>query len=92
MTEARLRDLSTPSAFGVEWSSKQHTYQLVCSRGTSTLMLGIRPAGTDCWTSTPVIAPERFGMSGPPRTSREFLAIAEAFVQAADMDTDGGAR
>lgn len=92
MTEPELRDLSNPAAYGAEWSSEHHTYQLVCSRGTSTLMLGIKPAGSDCWTSTPVIAPERFGMTGPPSTTAEFLAIARAFVAAAGMDTDGGAR
>ena len=74
----KLHNVSNPAAFGIEWQDDGTRYQLVNSRGTRSLMLGMQTGRT--WRNTTVVNPERFGMHRPPQTMAEFLAIAEAFT------------
>ena len=77
----RFVNVSNPAAFGVEWTAGDHDnrYQLVNPRGTTGLMFG---ASYDKgpWLTTPVIDPERFGLTTPPRSFGEFRKIAEQYV------------
>lgn len=76
----KLTNVSNPAAFGVEWAGESGTrYQLANARGSAVLMFGAKRAHGE-WVSTPVTAPERFGMRRPPESMAEFLAIAEAFT------------
>lgn len=80
------QNVSNPAAFGAEWAAGDNgnRFQLVNSRGTTSLMFGVQRAGREGpgeWVSTQVIAPERFGLVSPPRTWAEFLAIVRAYVE-----------
>jgi hypothetical protein len=77
----KLMNVSNPAAFGVEWTNEGNRFQLVNSRGTASLMFGMQHEDGR-WMSTGVVDPERFGMSGPPKNFRAFLAIAESYVNA----------
>jgi hypothetical protein len=77
----RLQNVSNPAAFGVEWVSGENgnRFQLVNIRGTRSLMFGMSSDGRP-WTTTPVVNPERFGMSEPPKRFAEFLKVATSYV------------
>jgi hypothetical protein len=76
----KFRNVSNPAAFGAEWVTGDHRYQLVNSRGTASLMFGMFNADHGRWYNTSVTAPERFGMTGAPKSWREFAAVVSAFL------------
>jgi hypothetical protein len=82
--KVRFAGFSLSAAFGVEWNvgASGTRYQLVNPRGTTTLFFGLMVQGAEQWSTTPVIAPERFGMHTPPHGLAGFRKIAEAYVDA----------
>jgi len=74
----RFVNVSNPAAYGVEWRSGTSRYQLVNLRGTTSLIYGLNYGGE--WLTVPVVDPERFGLTEPPKSFSEFRAIAERYV------------
>lgn len=79
-------NVSNPAAFGVEWVAESGSrYQLANARGTTTLMLGsqfgLKWGLRDKWAVTPVESPERFGLTGPPKSFSEFMSVVKACVE-----------
>lgn len=83
MPEIKIMNVSNPAAWAVEWIQPESgtTFQLYSLRWTSSLYMGMRPAG-GTWTNAPVTDPSRFGMTGEVSTWKEFAAIADRFVNA----------
>lgn len=76
-----FQNVSNPAAFGAEWAdSDGGRYQLVNSRGTAGLYFST--CRVRQWHTTPVANPERFGMTRPPESWREFAGIVEQFITA----------
>lgn len=77
-------NMSTPASFGAEWTARNSgtRFQLVNPRGTTTLLFGAKPDGSEQWSTTRVVGPERFGMDKPPRSFTAFRRIAAAYVNA----------
>jgi len=77
------QNVSNPAAFGAEWAAGDNgnRFQLVNSRGTTSLMFGVLHENSTEWISTQVIEPGRFGLDSPPRTWAEFLAIVRRYVE-----------
>lgn len=75
-------NVSNPAAFAVQWTAGEtgNTYQLLNPGGTAELTFGCKPAGRDRWRHTRVVAPERFGMTKPPKNHKESLSIARAYI------------
>jgi hypothetical protein len=80
--DVKLINTTNPASFGVEWEAGEtgNSYALMCDRGTTALFFGVRTAQSDGWVSQKVIAPERFGLTAPPKTHAEFVKVAEAYV------------
>lgn len=81
MADTPMVNMSNPASFAVEWvagDTGSH-YQLVNIRGTTGLMFGARHEGSDQWVTTPVVDPSRF-MEHPPKSFREFSAVARKFI------------
>ena len=76
----QLMNITNHAAFGMAWRGKYGTcYELFVMRGTGTLRLSTRAAGSNDWSTTEVDRPERF-MTDPPRTSKAMREIAHAFI------------
>jgi hypothetical protein len=82
MTEkVGLVNVSNLAAFAVEWVSESGTrYTLVNARGTSGLSFGAKRDDKSSWSNRPVVDPSQFGMTKPPKSYKEFLTIAESYV------------
>jgi hypothetical protein len=83
MSTVKLTNVSNPAVFAVEWTAEEsgNRYQLVNPRDSETLLFGMwREDEQQRWATTPVVAPSRFGMDGPPKSFRTFLAIANTYV------------
>ncbi|MCG8926634.1 hypothetical protein [Lentzea sp. CC55] len=81
MSEPNFKNVSNPAAFGVEWTAGNHgsRYQLVNPKGTSSLLFGVMVSGSKTWSTTPVIAPDRF-LRATPETFGDFLEAARAYA------------
>lgn len=79
--EYELTNVTNLAAFGVEWTHEGDSrYQLVNSRGTTTLMFSIKLKGSDQWHTNMVADPSQFGLTSAPGTFKAFKAIAHAFA------------
>jgi len=82
MSTVKLTNVSNPAAFAVEWTAEEsgNRYQLVNPRDSDTLWFGMWQEDQKRWATTTVVAPSRFGMDRPPKSSRTFFAIANTYV------------
>ena len=80
-----MANVSNPAAYGVRWDGEGEgvEHELVNPRGTRSLYLGTRTPHTyPRWVQSPVVNPERFGLTKEPGSWREFMAIVQAFLDA----------
>jgi hypothetical protein len=73
-------NVSNPAAFGVEWTAETNRFTLVNPRGTTALWFGAYHDGR--WWRMDVVDPSRFGLTDPPTSFPEFMAIVRVYVQA----------
>lgn len=76
-------NISTPSAFGVEWTNLDsgNTYQVVNPRHTTDLTYNCRVSGERLWLPVHIQDPATFGMVKIPHNYDEFFAVAQKFIQ-----------
>lgn len=82
----KFRNVSNPAAFGAEWIEPDSgtTFQLVNSRATSGLFMGMKRKGGEWSSPQSVVRPERFGMHEPPKNWKDFAGIVRAFLDNAE--------
>ncbi|GGM45311.1 hypothetical protein GCM10012275_15440 [Longimycelium tulufanense] len=78
-----MRNVSTPAAFAVEWvaGESENLYQLINSRGTTSLFFGIQRKDTGEWRTMSVLDPSRY-MDKPPKSFHEFEKVARSYIEA----------